>query len=135
MIRINLLTEARAAAARKKTGIVPTGARLNNLILLAVCFGLGILLRRSGRLPPNAHTALNGFIINVSLPALTLTSVHRLSLDWSLLAPATMAWTMFGLGCGFFWWVGRALKLRPATIGALMLTGSLARTTTSTRSS
>ena len=34
MIRINLLTEARAAAARKKTGIVPTGARLNNLILL-----------------------------------------------------------------------------------------------------
>lgn len=34
MIRINLLTEARAALARKKTGIVPTGARLNNLILL-----------------------------------------------------------------------------------------------------
>jgi type IV pilus assembly protein PilN len=34
LIRINLLTEARAALARKKTGIVPTGARLNNLILL-----------------------------------------------------------------------------------------------------
>ena len=34
MIRINLLSEARAAAARKKTGIAPTGARLNNLILL-----------------------------------------------------------------------------------------------------
>ena len=41
MIRINLLTEARAAAARKKTGIVPTGARLNNLILLGgVAVGL-----------------------------------------------------------------------------------------------
>jgi type IV pilus assembly protein PilN len=34
LIRINLLSEARAAAARKKTGIAPTGARLNNLILL-----------------------------------------------------------------------------------------------------
>lgn len=34
MIRINLLTEARAAAARKKTGFLPSGARLNNLILL-----------------------------------------------------------------------------------------------------
>ena len=34
MIRINLLSEARAAAARKKTGTAPTGARLNNLILL-----------------------------------------------------------------------------------------------------
>lgn len=34
MIRINLLSEARAALARKKTGTAPTGARLNNLILL-----------------------------------------------------------------------------------------------------
>lgn len=41
MIRINLLTEARAAAARKKSGKVPTGARLNNLILLGgVALGL-----------------------------------------------------------------------------------------------
>jgi type IV pilus assembly protein PilN len=34
LIRINLLTEARTAAARKKTGFLPSGARLNNLILL-----------------------------------------------------------------------------------------------------
>jgi type IV pilus assembly protein PilN len=41
LIRINLLTEARAAAARKKSGKVPTGARLNNLILLGgVALGL-----------------------------------------------------------------------------------------------
>lgn len=33
MIRINLLTEARAAATRK-TALLPSGARLNNLILL-----------------------------------------------------------------------------------------------------
>jgi type IV pilus assembly protein PilN len=34
LIRINLLTEARAAAARKKKAFLPSGARLNNLILL-----------------------------------------------------------------------------------------------------
>lgn len=34
MIRINLLTEARAAAARKKSPFLPSGARLNNMILL-----------------------------------------------------------------------------------------------------
>jgi type IV pilus assembly protein PilN len=39
LIRINLLTEAKAAAARKKTPILPTGARLNNLLF----FG-GLLL-------------------------------------------------------------------------------------------
>ncbi|MGH9364811.1 MAG: PilN domain-containing protein [Thermoanaerobaculia bacterium] len=34
MIRINLLTEAKAAAARKKAPILPTGARLNNLLFV-----------------------------------------------------------------------------------------------------
>jgi type IV pilus assembly protein PilN len=35
LIRINLLTEAKAAAARKKAPILPTGAKLNNLVFIA----------------------------------------------------------------------------------------------------
>ncbi len=35
MIRINLLSEARAAAARRKTPAMPTGAKLNNLLFFA----------------------------------------------------------------------------------------------------
>ncbi len=35
MIRINLLTEAKAAAARKKAPLLPTGAKLNNLLFIA----------------------------------------------------------------------------------------------------
>jgi type IV pilus assembly protein PilN len=42
LIRINLLTEARGAAARKKSAFLPSGARLNNLILLGGVV-LGIL--------------------------------------------------------------------------------------------
>jgi type IV pilus assembly protein PilN len=42
VIRINLLTEAKAAAARKKTPVLPTGARLNNLAFIAG-IALGIL--------------------------------------------------------------------------------------------
>jgi len=34
LIRINLLTEARAAAAKKKGPALPTGAKLNNLLLI-----------------------------------------------------------------------------------------------------
>ncbi len=34
MIRINLLTEAKAAAAKKKGPALPTGAKLNNLIVI-----------------------------------------------------------------------------------------------------
>ena len=56
MIRINLLTEAKAAAARKRAPVLPTGARLNNLlffgglalgVLYVVVFGLLAISERS----------------------------------------------------------------------------------------
>ena len=101
---------------------------MNNIVLLVACFGLGMLLRASGRLPENAPGALNGFVVNVSLPALTLVTIHRLEPDPKLVFAALMAWMLCGLGVGFFWLVGRAMKLSRATTGALMLTGSLANT-------
>lgn len=101
---------------------------MNNYLLLGTCFLLGILLRRSGRLPDNAAAALNGFVIHISLPALTLTYVHGLKLQTSLILPALMAWLMFGIGCGFFWLAGRSFSFSRATTGGLMLTGGLANT-------
>ena len=73
-----------------------TGRSMGNFVLLGACFLLGILLRWSGRLPDNAAATLNGFVVNISLPALTLTYVHGLKLDTTLILPALMAWIMFG---------------------------------------
>src|SRR5580693_6035638 len=101
---------------------------MNNYILLAACMLLGVLLHRSGRLPPNAAAALNGFVVHISLPALTLTYVHGLKIDTNLILPALMAWIMFGIGCGFFWLAARAFGFSRATTGGLMLTGGLANT-------
>src|ERR1700730_8429047 len=101
---------------------------MNNYLLLGDCFVLGILLRRSGRLQDNAAAALNGFVVHISLPALTLTYVHSLQLHASLILPAFMAWVLFGIGCGFFWLAAKALGFSRATTGALILTGGLANT-------
>ncbi len=101
---------------------------MSNFVLLVACFLLGIALRASRRLPDNAPAALNGFIVNISLPALTLTYVHGLRPDAQLLLVALMAWLLFGLGAGFFWLVARAMKLSRSTTGALILTGSFANT-------
>jgi malate permease and related proteins len=101
---------------------------MNNYLLLAACFVLGIILRRFGRLPDNAAAALNGFVVHISLPALTLTYVHSLEISTSLILPALMPWIMFALGGGFFWLVGRAFAFSRATTGALILTGGLANT-------
>jgi malate permease and related proteins len=101
---------------------------MNNYLMLGACFLLGIILRRSGRLPDNAAVTLNGFVVHISLPALTLAYVHDLDLNSRLILPALMPWIMFGLGCAFFWLLGRALNFPPATTGGLMLTGGLANT-------
>src|SRR5271169_2157841 len=101
---------------------------MNNYLLLGTCFLLGILLRRLGRLPDNAAASLNGFVVQISLPALTLTYVHGLKLDTNLILPAVMAWVMFGIGCGFFWLAAKAFGFSRATTGALTLTGGLANT-------
>src|SRR5262245_26599863 len=71
---------------------------------------------------------LMGFVVNISLPALTLAYVHDLDLNSRLILPALMPWIMFALGCAFFLLMGRALGLSPATTGGLMLTGGLANT-------
>ena len=101
---------------------------MDNFILLIACFVIGMLLRRSGRFPDNAHVVLNGLVIHVSLPALTLLYVHDLRIDASLLFPIAMAWIMFAVGFAFFKLVGRIWALPAGTIGALTLTGSLANT-------
>ena len=101
---------------------------MNNIVLLLACFALGIALRASGRLPESAPSALNGFVVNVSLPALTLVTVHGLELEPQLAFAALMAWLLFGFGVAFFWTVGRLMHLPRATVGALALTGSLANT-------
>jgi malate permease and related proteins len=99
-----------------------------NLILLIACFLLGALLRRLGRLPDATPSVLNAFIINVSLPALTLLYVHELPLDRSLAYPTAMAWVLFGLGMIFFVTLGRAAGWSRGTVGGLILVGSLANT-------
>src|SRR5215218_1025060 len=57
---------------------------MDNIIMLFVCLALGMALRKSGRLPDNAHTSINGFIVHVSLPALTLLQIHSVKLDPAL---------------------------------------------------
>jgi predicted permease len=79
-------------------------------------------------MPVNAPAVLNSFIIHVSLPALTLLSVHGLKISGDVGLMAEMAWIYFALSAGFFWLIGRWLNLPRPTVGALILTGGLGNT-------
>jgi len=101
---------------------------MSNVVLLFVCLCLGIVLGRRGWLPPTAPSVLNSFVIYIALPAMILLQLHGIHLRPELLFPVGMPWLLFGIGCGFFWLLGRALHLPDTTTGALMLVGGLANT-------
>ncbi len=101
---------------------------MNNLLLLIICFVIGMLLHRYKRMPVNTPAVLNTFIIHVSFPALILLSVHGMKISGHIGLLAAMAWICFALSAGFFRFVGRKLDLPRPTEGALILTGGLCNT-------
>lgn len=101
---------------------------MSNLALLAICFTLGVLLRKTERLPENTTAVLNAFIIHVSVPALTILSVHNLKPDAKLIYPILMAWVLFALGVGFYKAASRFHPMSDATMGALILSGAMGNT-------
>jgi malate permease and related proteins len=104
------------------------GPVMGNIILLFACLAIGMALRKSGRVPDDAHSALNAFIIHVSLPALTLLLIHRIVLAPDLAYSVAMPWLLFAIGAAFFWVLSKVLRFSPTTTGALMLSGGLANT-------
>ncbi len=101
---------------------------MHNLVLLAISFLAGFLMRCSGKMPEATPKALNGYIIYVSLPAVILLSIHELDFSHDVLAIAVMPWLLFGLSAAFFLPLGHLLKLSRGATGALVLTGGLGNT-------
>ena len=72
-----------------------------NFGLILICLSLGLILQRTRKFPPGAATALNAFILTISLPALALLSLHDIPFSSALLYPVSMAWILFaGTVCG-----------------------------------
>ncbi len=101
---------------------------MEQLLLLVVCFLLGVILRRTGRVPAGATSALNAFVITISLPALVLLHIHELRFDGALLAVIAVPWLLFIIGFIFFRAVGERMGLARGTIGCLILVGALGNT-------
>lgn len=99
-----------------------------NIILLIVCLVAGLILRWTGRFPDSTPSALNGFVIHVSLPAAAILHIHSLQLDPSMLFTPLMAWLLFGAAWLFFHLTGKLFSLPQRTIGALVLVGGLGNT-------
>jgi hypothetical protein len=96
--------------------------------LVVLCLLVGVLLRWSGRLPDDAPAVLNGYVINVALPALALLHLQRAPLTFDFVAVAGGAWLMLGCAALFFALIARRMGLAQGEVGALVLTAGLANT-------
>lgn len=101
---------------------------MSNYALLILCFLAGVTLRHFKKIPEGGHTALNAFIVYISLPALTLNHVQGMTVDAALLPAIAMPWLMFLLAVLVFLVVARLLSFDRPTTAVLMLTGGLANT-------
>lgn len=101
---------------------------MNNLLLLVVCFAAGVGARRYSRLPTDSYRVINGWVLNVSLPALVLRSVHAVQLVPRLFLGAAMLWVEFGLAAGLALIAVRRKWATPGVAGALALCGGLGNT-------
>ncbi len=96
--------------------------------MLFACLMIGIILQKAGRVPDNAHTALNAFIIHISLPALILSHIHSVRIDASVLYAIAMPWIVFFASVVLFWLLGRMLNFSRKTTGALSVVAGLGNT-------
>jgi predicted permease len=101
---------------------------MENIILLFLCLILGVLFQRVKHFPVNASHTLNQFVIYVSLPALALYYIPKITLSFSLLYPLGIAWLGFGLSFIFFYALGSYFKWSKKLIGCLVLTAGLGNT-------
>ena len=105
---------------------------MTNFVLIFLCLGLGVLLKRTGRFPHTTAQVLNAFVIYISLPAVILLQIPALlkntEINQDMLIPISMPWLLFAMSFGFFILLGKRLKWSRPEIGALILTAGLGNT-------
>lgn len=81
---------------------------MTNLLLLVLCFFVGVVARRSRALPEDSHRAVNAWVMFVSLPALVLRAIHDAPLEGVAVAEAARLWLVFLVPAAVVWFVSRS---------------------------
>lgn len=101
---------------------------MTSLILLFLCLILGIVLTRTKLFPENGHLALNAFVINISLSALSLYYIPKITLNLQVVFPVAVAWLNILLAIAFFGFLGKKFRWSKSVIGALIMCAGFGNT-------
>lgn len=101
---------------------------MSNLILLFLCLFLGFILRKTKVFPENGHIALNSFVINISLAALSLYYIPKIDISYEVIFPVAIGWLNIFLAMVFFSVLGKKMNWSKAVIGALIMCAGFGNT-------
>ncbi len=89
------------------------------LIVLSICFGY--FINRLNLFPQDASTALNKFVIYISLPAMILLQIPKLTFSMETLIPIIIAWSVMIISAIIVLIFSKVLDFSREVTGSLML--------------
>ncbi len=98
---------------------------MQNILFLAVCISMGILLKKYKIFKSDAHLVVSNLILYLCLPATTLLYASETKFESVYALPILMPWLLYLFGFLFFRTVGQFTKMHRHSEGVLIMTGSI----------
>lgn len=98
---------------------------MENFILILLALSIGYTLNRLRIFPESAATVLNQFVIYISLPAMVLLQVPKLTLSMDIVIPVIIAWAVMSLTAIITLFASRIFDFSKEVTGALLLVAVL----------
>jgi len=98
---------------------------LENFILIALAISIGYLFKQLRIFPEETADILNKFVIFISLPAMILLQIPKLSFSMEFVIPIIIAWSVMAITAVITLAVSKILHFSKEVTGALMLVAVL----------
>lgn len=98
---------------------------MENFILIALAISIGYLFKQLRIFPEESADILNKFVIFISLPAMILLQIPKLSFSMEFVIPIIIAWSVMAITAVITLSVSKMFYFTKQTTGALMLVAVL----------
>ncbi|MDZ7819549.1 MAG: AEC family transporter [Aliarcobacter sp.] len=98
---------------------------MDNFVLIAIAILVGYTLQKFKIFAKETPLILNQFIIYVSLPAVILMQVPKLTFSFDILIPTIVAWLVMGISALIVIFISKLLNWNNEVTGSLMLVAIL----------
>lgn len=98
---------------------------MENFVLILLCIAIGYTIRRLNIFSKDAATTLNQFAIYISLPAMIILQIPKLSISIEALIPVIIAWSVMGISALLILYLSKFFGFSSEVTGSLMLVAVL----------